>query len=216
MSADNSDLSKFLVGLLTSFKNLSVTYTNTQGTFIPGYLPQSNFAGEDFNYNAPGIGFLLGSQADLRATAIARGWLSTDTLQNQPYVTTFNEDIHIKASLEPIKDLRIQLTAYKTQDHTYQTNLKSIDGSNDIQDLSPTTSGDYSVSFLSIATAFSKINGIDNTSPIFQNFLNDRSIISRRLGALNPNSAGPPVNGFADGYSANSQNVLVPAFLAAY
>jgi len=216
-SADNSNsLSNILIGLLTSVKNLSGTYTQTEGTFIPGYLPQSNFLGEDLNYGAPGIGFLFGSQADLRQTAIAHGWISTDTLQNQLYVTTFNEDLRLKSTIQPFKDLRIDLTAFKTQDHTYQTNFKSIDGSNDIQSYNPVTSGDYSISYMTIGTAFSKITGIDNNSPIFQNFLNDLPIISQRLGKLNPNSIGPPVNGYADGYSANSQNVLVPAFLAAY
>ena len=46
--------------------------------------------------------------------------------------------------------------------------------------------------------------------------MSDRSIISQRLGKQNPNSAGPTVGGYADGYGPNSQNVLVPAFLAAY
>jgi len=207
---------KILVGLLTSVKNVSGTYTRTDGTFIPGYLPQSNFGGEDLYYGAPGIGFLLGSQADLRETALAHGWISTDTLQNQLYVNTLNEDLHLKSTIQPFKDLRIELTAFKVQDHTYQTNFKSIDGSSDIQSYNPVTTGDYSISFMSIATAFSKISGIDNTSSTFEKFEADRPIISQRLGKLNPNSFGPPVNGYADGYSANSQNVLVPAFLAAY
>jgi cell surface protein SprA len=217
--ADSKDENKavgFLLGLLTSIKNISGTYTRTEGTFIPGYLPQSNLAGEDLNYNAPGIGFLLGSQADLRQTAIANGWISTDTLQNQLYVTTLNEDLHLKSTLEPVKGLRIELTAFKIQDHTYQTNFKSIDGSSDIQSYNPVTTGDYSVSYMTIATAFSKIKGVDNTSSTFQKFEDDRTIISQRLGKQNPNSVGPSVNGYADGYSANSQNVLVPAFLAAY
>jgi cell surface protein SprA len=213
---DGNSLTSVLLGLLTSIKNISGTYTRTQGTFIPGYLPQSNFLGEDLNYNAPGIGFLLGSQADLRQTAISHGWISTDTLQNQLYVTTLNEDLHLKATIIPIKDLRIELTAFKTQDHTYQTNFKSVDGLNDIQSYNPVTTGDYSVSYLTIATAFSKISGSDNTSPTFQKFMADRTVISQRLGKTNPNSVGPIVNGYADGYSANSQNVLVPAFLAAY
>jgi len=132
------------------------------------------------------------------------------------YVTTFNSDLHLKSTVQPFNDLRIDLTAFKTQDHTYQTSFKSVDGSNNVQSYNPVTTGDYSISYMSIATAFSKISGIDNASPVFQNFLNDLPVISQRLGKRNPNSIGLPVNGFADGYSANSQNVLVPAFLAAY
>lgn len=216
-SAENTNgLSKFLVGLLTSVKTVSGTFTRTDGTFIPGYLPQSNFLGEDVNFGAPGLGFLLGGQGDLRATAIAHGWISTDTLQNQLYVTTFNENLQLKSTIQPIKDLRIELSAFKTADHTYQTNFKSIDGQNDIQSYNPVTSGDYAISYLSIGTAFSKISGANNISAAFQKFEADRQAISKRLGAQNPNSTGPPINGYADGYSAVSQNVVVPAFLAAY
>jgi cell surface protein SprA len=213
-TSDNG-LTKLLFGLLTSVKNISGAYTRTEGTFIPGYLPQSNFLGEDLTYNAPGIPFLLGSQADLRQTAVAHGWISTDTLQNQLYVTTLNENLSLKSTIEPVKGLRIELSALKTQDHTYQTTFKSLDGSNNVESYNPITTGDYSISYLTLATAFSKINGVDNTSPTFQKFIDDRAIISKRLGAQNPNS-GAPINGYADGYSPNSQNVIVPAFLAAY
>lgn len=216
-SADNTNkLTRILVDLLTSIKNISATYTNTEGTFIPGYLPQSNFLGEDLTYNSPGIPFLFGSQADLRQTALEHGWISTDTLQNQLYVTTFNQDLHLKSTVQPFKDLRIDLMAFKTQDHTYQTNFKSIDGSDNIQSYNPVTSGDYSISYFTLATAFSKISGVNNTSPIFEKFEADRIIISQRLGKDNPNSTGLVTGGYADGYSANSQNVVVPAFLAAY
>ncbi len=210
-----SGITKVLLGLLTSVKNVSVAYTRTDGTFIPGYLPGSNFLGEDFSYNAPGIGFLLGSQADLRQKAAMNGWLTTDTLQNQLYVRTLNEDLHLKASLEPFKDFRIDLIAFKTQDNTYQTNFKYLPTTNSFDNLAPSTTGDYNISYMSIATAFSKISGIDNSSPIFQKFEADRSIISQRLGKLNPNSLSQ-TGGYADGYSSASQNVVVPAFLAAY
>jgi cell surface protein SprA len=205
----------FFIGVLTSIKNISGNYTRTQGTFLPGYLPNSNFGGQDFSYNAPGIGFLLGSQADLRAKAIANGWVSTDTLQNQLYVTTLNEDMHFRSVIEPFKDLRIELTALKTQDRNYQSNFKYDPTSASFQNQSPITSGDYSISFMSIASAFSKVSGVDNTSKTFQKMLDGRAVISQRLGQSNPNSKGQ-VDGYADGYSATQQNVLVPAFLAAY
>ena len=214
-NSTTSGFAKVLLNLLTSVKNISGTYTRTEGIFLPGYLPQANFYGADLSYSAPGIGFLLGSQADIRAKALAGGWITTDTLQNQLYVTTLKEELHLKTAIEPIKDLHIDLMADKTSDFNYQTNFKYLSTTNSFQNLSPLTTGDYSISTLSIATAFSKPSGINNFSTTFQKFLDDRSVISQRLGKVNPNSAGVAA-GFADGYSANSQDVLVNAFLAAY
>ncbi|QJD98405.1 cell surface protein SprA [Mucilaginibacter robiniae] len=205
----------FVVGLLTSIKNVSGTYTRSEGTYLPGYLPQSGLGGQDLNYNAPGIGFLLGSQADIRYKAARNGWLSTDTLQNQLYSTTLNEDLRLRSVIEPIRDLRIELTALRTQNRNYQTNFKYDPNTGAFQSLSPVTSGTYSVSYLSLATAFDKPKGIDNSSKAFQTMLADRSIISQRLGQQNSNSTGT-TGGYSDGYSANQQDVLVNSFLAAY
>jgi len=212
---EKSGITKVLLGLLTSIKEVNASYSRTEGTFLPGYLPGTDYFGEDFSYNSPGIGFLLGSQADIRQRALANHWITADTLQNQLYVKTLNEDLHLNGTLEPFKDLRIKLIAFKTQDHSYQTNFKYLPSTNSFDNLSPITSGDYSISYMSIGTAFSKSSGLDNSSPIFDKFLSNRAIISQRLGTQNPNS-GAPVGGYADGYGPNSQNVIVPAFLAAY
>lgn len=212
----NSTFTRVFTGLITSVKSLSANYTRTDATFLPGYLPQSNLFGQDLSYDAPGIGFLLGSQADIRSRAIANNWITRDTLQNQLYVQSVNVDLRLKATVEPTPDLQIQLSAYKTQDHTYQTNFKFLSASNSFENLTPTTTGNYSISYFSLATAFSKESGVNNTSKPFQKFLDNRQTISKRLGGINPNSGGVGANGYADGYGPNSQNVLVPAFLAAY
>jgi cell surface protein SprA len=68
---------------------------------------------------------------------------------------------------------------------------------------------------MSIGTAFSKISGIDNSSSVYNKFLGYRAVISQRLGQQNPNSLSIPGT-YADGYGPNSQNVVVPAFIAAY
>ncbi|GAB2696488.1 cell surface protein SprA [Mucilaginibacter koreensis] len=206
---------RYLVDLLTSIKSITGTYTRTESTFLPGYLPQSNLAGQDLNYNAPGIGFLLGSQADIRYKAAANGWLSTDTLQNLLYHTSLNEDIHLRSIIEPIRDLHIELLAFRTQNREFNTNFKYNSVTGAFQSQSPITSGNYSISFLTIGTAFTKESGINNQSGTFQKMLANRVIISQRLGQQNPNSAGAN-GGYADGYSANQQDVLNTAFLAAY
>ena len=214
--ADKGGLGNLFLHVLTSLKNVSGTYTRTEGTFLPGYLPKTKFFGEDLNYNAPGIGFLLGSQADIRSRAISNGWISTDSLQNQLFTKTLYEDMHLRGVLEPIPDLRIELTAFRTRNMNYQTNFKYSALTGDIENLSPITSGDYSISYFTLPTAFSKSSGINNNSSVFDKFLSNRQIISKRLGRQNPNSLQTVTNGFADGYGANDQDVLVPAFLAAY
>jgi cell surface protein SprA len=209
-------IGKALLNVVTSVKNLSGTYNRNESIFLPGYLPQSNFLGQDLDYSAPGFAFLLGSQADIRGKAIANNWLSTDTLQNQLYQTTLREDVRLRATIEPLRDLRIELTGFKTQDRSYQTNFKYLNSASGFQNLAPLTFGNYNISILSIATAFSTESGVDNVSAPYQQFLTNRRAISQRLGQRNPNSGSAGVNGYADGYGENSQDVIVPAFLAAY
>src|SRR5690606_27549728 len=72
--------------------------------------------------------------------------------------------------------------------------------------LSPSRFGSYSISFIGIKTAFTSSNS-DNESPIFQDFDNYRNIIKGRVSA--ESDAGLE-------YSENNQDVLIPAFVAAY
>ena len=53
---------KFVLGV----KNISVNITQNQGTFIPGFMPESHFFGQHWGEIAPGIPFVLGSQRDIR------------------------------------------------------------------------------------------------------------------------------------------------------
>lgn len=212
---DKNPSAGFLVNLLTSLKNVSGAYTKKQGTFLPGYLPQTSFLGQDLDASAPGYDFLFGSQRDIRGRALANGWMTRDSLLNQLYVTTYKEDLNFRGLLEPIRDLRIELTALRSQSFNYSTNFKFLPSVNDFENLSPVTTGDYSVSYFSLRTAFSKDNKSDHSSKLFRQFEQNRAIISQRLGAQNPNSSGSS-GGFADGYNKNSQDVLIASFLAAY
>src|SRR5690606_37335313 len=79
----------------------------------------------------------------------------------------------------------------------------------------PITTGDYSISMIALGSAFKDKNSA-KTSVVFQQFLANRTVISQRLGRENPNSGGIDAEGFADGYGKTSQDVVIPAFLAAY
>lgn len=207
--------SKTLLSLITSVKNLSASYIRNDGTFLPGYLPQTDAFGYDFNANAPGLGFILGSQRDIRFTALANGWLTQDTLQNQLYVNSLNEKLNLRGTIEPLKDFRIELTAFKNSSKNFSTNFRYNNSAQGFASLSPITTGDYSITMISLGSAFKDKND-DKTSAVFQQFLANRTVISQRLGRENPNSSGGLVDNYADGYSKTSQEVVVPAFLAAY
>ncbi|MBB6501483.1 cell surface protein SprA [Pedobacter cryoconitis] len=204
----------FLLGLLTSIKNINAAYTQTKGIFLPGYLPTTDYFGIDKLSGAPGLGFVFGSQADIRQRAINSGWITKDTLQTQLYVNTMRQDLSITGVLEPFRDFRITLTANKNQTMNYSTNFRFDTNTQSFRNLSPYTTGDYSVSFITLGTAFSESPG-STVSKLFNQFMDNRSIISQRLGAKNPNSHGV-VDGFADGYDKNSQDVIIAAFIAAY
>ncbi|TZF82326.1 cell surface protein SprA [Pedobacter sp. BS3] len=213
-NAKEKDFAGVMLGLLTSIKNISGAYTRTEGTFLPGYLPKTNILGYDFDANAPGWGFVLGSQRDIRGRALTNGWITSDTLQNQYYLTSYKEEINLRSTLEPVRDLRIELTALRSRSFNYSTNFRFDNTINDFANLSPVTTGDYSISYFSLRTAFSKTKD-NGKSNLFTQFENYRAVISQRLGAMNPNSSGQ-TDGYADGYSKNSQDVIVAAFMAAY
>jgi cell surface protein SprA len=212
--SENKGFGGFFANLLTSVKNINAAYTQTKGTFLPGYLPTTRFFGIDNATGAPGVGFAFGSQRDIRDMAIGNGWITSDTLQTQLYVNTLREDFSLTGQVEPIKDLRITLTATRNQNKNYSSNFRYLSTSSSFQNLSAVTTGDYSVSFIAIGTAFKEKNS-SSVSALFNQFMANRIIISRRLGSQNPNSNGLN-NGFADGYSKDDQDVLISAFMAAY
>ena len=205
---------KFFVGLLTSIKTVNAAFTQTKGTFLPGYLPQADYLGMDDVTGAPGLGFVLGSQRDLRASALAKGWLTRDTLQSQLYVNTLREDLSLTSTVEPFRDLRITLTANRNRTMNYSSNFRYSNEIGGFENLSPYTTGDFNISFISLKTAFSDKNG-STASGLYRKFMSNRAVVSQRLGAENVNSAGS--NGaYADGYNENAQEVIVASFLAAY
>ncbi|RYF25015.1 MAG: cell surface protein SprA [Flavobacteriales bacterium] len=203
-----------LLGVLTSVKNVNVAFTQTKGTFLPGYLPTTRYFGIDDVTGAPGLGFVFGSQRDVRQMALNNGWLTTDSLQNQLYINTLREDFQLTGTIEPFKDFKITLSASKTRTLNFSTNFRYDNSTSSFRNLSPTTTGDYSISTITLGTAFTDKNGA-TISSLYNQFMSNRQVISARLGSLNPNSAGTTA-GFADGYDKNSQDVIVSAFIAAY
>lgn len=206
----------FFLGLLTSLKNISGTYSLNQGMFLPGYLPGTDILGMDLGKNAPGLGFILGSQKDIRSKAVQEGWLTRDENLNAMYYRNKRVDLNIRAMLEPVRELRIELTGTRQFMENEQAQFRFDGSGNTFREFTPVTTGNFAISTISLRTAFKKESGLSNISALFREFEENRTVISRRLGQRNPNSEGVDGQGYADGYGEASQEVLTYAFLSAY
>jgi cell surface protein SprA len=221
---------KHLTRAVLGVKNISVNYSENKGTFLPGYLNLPSFIGQDWSDMAPGIPFVFGSQNDIRVIAGKRGWITKDTTLNTLFRQNTKTNLTLRSTIEPIKQFRIQLTANKVTSNNSNEYYKWDNNFDDFNSFSKTNTGSYSISFISWNTAFSR-DDEDYSSAIFSKFRGYRADIARRLAANNPDFSGSidPVTGYPSeytiqgldtvltgGYGATSQEVMIPAFLAAY
>lgn len=217
-----SDGLRMAGGLLMMIKRASLSYTENQGTMLPGYMDSTQYGGMNWGNNMnPGLPFAFGYQPD-RLWLEGKGEdnvMSRDSLFNAPFTQQYSQSLNITANLEPIKDFKVDLSLTKTFNKGYSELFKdTIGGGSEYAHLNPYETGGFSISYIAINTIFQK-KGKDNFTAAFGAFENNRKIISERLGIVNPYSGGisaPEDEEYRKGYTRYSQDVLIPAFLAAY
>lgn len=213
-----------LTRVLLGIKNFNISWSTTEGTTLPGYMPRTRMlgmSGSSFNY-APGAAFVFGQQdKNIGNTAINNNWLTTNELFNSPMVFTYNERLNLRTSIEPIPGFRIELTgtrSFTRNDNSYYSPAEKIFANQQ-------RTGNYSISFIAIGNAFQKLDKNDNfNSSVFKTFQYNRQIIANRLGEKRQEIIGSPnydpeifnTSGGRNGYGLTSQEVLIPAFYAAY
>jgi len=224
---------EYMIRAMMGVRSFSVTYTSSQGQFLPGYMPETRYMGmSDYNdMLAPGWPFILGySDKSFFDKAVTNGWLSTDTLLNTPALYNNRFDFSVRSLIEPFPGLRIDLNA----DRRFLESVSSYyiaDYNGNFPDSTRNriVSGNFSISVISWGTAFEKISKENEyISPTFEAFKNYAVIISGRRAeerqkadpGYDPNIdplTGNPVEGpFKSGYGSTSREVLIPAFIAAY
>ncbi len=209
-------IGNYTLGVLMSVKDANLTYSRSNGIMLPGFTPEPGPLGNNWSMNAPGLGFIFGSQKDITRPAASSGWLTTDTLLNNPYITRETENLTFRSSLEPVRNLKIDVTADRAYSTTFQGYFKA-DGQGQFPNV-PTSSqerGNFSMSYFMWPTAFKKDNK-DNVSPVFEQMLSYRITFAERLARENPNSVGVDSLGFPNGYGPTQPQVLMASFLAAY
>jgi cell surface protein SprA len=209
-----------LANLLMSVKSGNITYTETNGTLLPGFRGKPDYLGMDFNYagnsNAPGWGFLFGSQRDIRPDGIRNNWFTFDTTLSSFFTRTQLQNLTARLTVEPVKSFRIELTGNRNYTLNRTENFRyGSDGQ--FRSYSPVENGNFSISYLTWNTHFIK-DANDYSNKNFDDFRAYRSQMSGLLAAENSNyvSGSDTISGFKNGYGPAQQEVVAYAFLAAY
>jgi len=215
--------------VLMMVRRASFSYRESNSMVLPGLLSEPGFMGQENlgdGIYSPGYAFAFGIFDENTITnANSKGWLYPGKDVINPASTAFTSDLDIKASLEPIPGMKIDLNAkrYEAKNSIIQY---MYDG------MPSTFNGSYNITAVTLATAFGKTGGAaDNyASEVFDKFLDNRSVIQSRLNSKLtdtnyptsgfftelPTIAGKPYSSALGTYQLNSADVLIPAFLAAY
>ncbi len=207
--------------VLMSVQKASLVYKQSNGTLLPGFLPQPDLVGINMNTGAPGLGFVFGSQRDIRYDAAVNGWLTKDTVLNKPYITKFTEQLSYKVNAEILKAIKIDVDGDRIYARNYNSYYRFDPSIDDFNEFTPQEAGNFSISYPIIKTSFDKLNS-DGSSPTFELFKAQRRQIADRLAAQNPYWSGEYVYDslagaeFPLGYGSNQQEVLYYSFISAY
>jgi cell surface protein SprA len=208
---ETSPLFNTVVDVVTMVKRLNVNYNESNGTVLPGYTQSIGFIGTA----RPTLGFVFGSQSDVRFEAARNGWLTTFPEFNSQFLRRTNKQLNITATAQPTKDITIDLVADRQYSSSIQENFDLqalLDNRTGLQN----EFGSFSISTMMIGTAFGRSNEFD--SDTFEQFRENRITIANRLEADRGGQSGGLVDaeGFPRRYGKTQQEVLLPAFFAAY
>lgn len=221
-----SGAERALIRPLMLLQRARFTYNENFTTVLPGFTGISKYVGQDYtgtNTNPgprPGWDFIAGWQPDRTwlDNAGESGWITTNVYQNQPFIQTHTQTYSAKVTLEPFRGFKVDVDLDKSINQNYQELFKVEDElSNGVfSHLNGMQSGTVKMTYLPLATFFDKqgTKGV-NSSVNFETFENNRKIISQRKGrGVHDDPDNNP--GFTEGYGRYQQDVLIPAFLAAY
>ena len=209
--------------VLMMVRNVSVSYRNQYAMSLPGFKPMiGNVFGQGHSMGplSPGLDFAFGFIGDSYIDkARDRGWLLMSDSLATPATTNKTEDLQLRATLEPVRNLKIDLTASRTM--TTSRSVQYMYAGN------PTTqSGTFTMTTMSLRSAFEGAGSAKNGyhSPSFERFCNSLEGFRQRVeaqyaGAVYPDGsplAGKTFDAANGGVNKYSSDVMVPAFLAAY
>lgn len=204
---------------LMLIRRARITYSENYSTVVPGFTPEPKLMGLSEGFTAPGWAFVAGVQprSSWLDEAAANGWITQRPELNQQVMRNYTQNIDAGITVEPFRDFRVEVTANRqyTRNSTelFKDTISSLDPNAVYFDhRAQRDLGSFTVSYFSLKTLFNNdINGL------FARYQSYRPIISRRLGVEAGNTDPHDVDqGYTKGFGRIQQQVLIPAFVAAY
>ena len=203
-------------------RNVSFNYRSSYQLTLPGFTPSVGdaFGQKKVGSMAPGLDFAFGLvDDDYIGKARENDWLLRNDSVATPATTSKTDNLQLRMTLEPVKDLKIDLSAVRTQ-----TTQKSIQY---MYEGTPTTqSGSFQMSTISLSTAFEGMGDANSgyRSKTFEKFVNSLAGYRDRVEAQYAGTVYPVGSALGGGkFDASrtpvnqySGDVMIPAFLNAY
>ena len=189
--------------LLMMVRSINLSYRNQYSMSIPGFKPNVGdaFGQRTGSVLSPGLDFAFGLAGDsYLQKAYDNGWLLTVDSISSPAATNLTTDLQLRATLEPARDLKIDLNASRTE-----TKARSIRYA--LNAMPATQSGSFNMTTISIGSAFEAIGDANSGYP--SNAFNRFCDALPRFQEMAAAHYGTSV----DQYSAA---VMIPAFLDSY
>ena len=211
---------------LMMVRRINIQYATTDGMMVPGFRPM---IGDIFGQQrspfglSPGLGFAFGAvNRRFIEEADERDWLVKNTNNVNPAVMSSAKNLNIRANLEPITGLKIDLNASRVD--TRNTEIQYM-----YAGMPELTGGNFTMTTIALGSFFKGAGNASNgyASKTFEKFVQNREIITNRLESRYAGSTYP-TGGFLGqtglggqpykegSVNRNSAEVLIPAFLAAY
>ncbi|MEO0341563.1 MAG: cell surface protein SprA, partial [Bacteroidota bacterium] len=225
-----SVIERILIRPLMSLRKARFNYSERWETVIPGFLPVNQLFGQNQDFGAPGYDFVFGYQprirkleeseyytdADWLHNAAQNGWMSGSVFVNQEVIQRFTQDYEGRVTLEPFNEFRVELDLSRsfTEDHS-EFFKDTLGNTGEWVHAIPKQIGQLNMTYSALPTLFQ--DDRDEIVGLFERFEANRLEISQRIGngALHGDSL-LAAQGFNEGYGRVQQDVLIPAFLAAY
>lgn len=203
-------------------RNVSINYRSSYQLTLPGFLPSVGdaFGQKKVGQMAPGLDFAFGMVGDdYIEKARNNDWLLCNDSIATPATTSKTDNLTLRATLEPVKDFKIDLSATRTK-----TTQKSIQY---MYEGTPTTqSGAFQMTTISLGSAFEGMGNANSgyRSKTFEKFVNSLAGFRDRVEAQYAGTVYPAGSALAGGkFDASrtpvnqySSDVMIPAFLKAY